>query len=93
MKWLFTCWRGSYRGGAAFCAPGRGEPGRPLQVRGFHIAREMLFALGFLLVVLLLSEPFLAQESQRVDFPFRLRLPTVGSVVPQEPPGVNTIHL
>jgi hypothetical protein len=40
-----------------------------------------LFALGFLLVVLLLSEPFLAQDSQRVEFPFRLRVPTMGSVV------------
>ena len=49
----------------------------------------MLFALGFLLVVLLLSEPFLAQESQRVEFPFRLRLPTVGSVVPAGTRGVN----
>jgi hypothetical protein len=58
-------------------------------VRGFHIAREMLFALGFLLVVLLLSEPFLAQESQRVELPFRLRLPTVGSVVPVGTSGVN----
>jgi len=48
-------------------------------VRGFHLAREVLFALGFLLVVLVLSEPFLAQESQKVEFPFRLRLPTVGS--------------
>ena len=51
-------------------------------MRGFHVAREILFALGFLLVVLLLSEPFLAQDSQKVEFPFRLRLPTVGSVVP-----------
>ena len=55
---------------------------RPLQVRGFHLAREVLFALGFLVVVLLLSEPFLAQESQKLEFPFRLRLPTIGSVVP-----------
>src|SRR5262249_7179151 len=54
---------------------------RPLQVRGFHFARETLFALGFLLVVLLVSEPFLAQESQKADFRFQLRLPTVGSVV------------
>jgi hypothetical protein len=60
----------------------------PLQVRGFHMARELLFALGFLLVVLLLSEPFLAQESQRVEYPFRLRLPTVGSVAPAGVPGV-----
>ncbi len=54
---------------------------RPLVVRGFHLARESLFALGFLLVVLLLSEPFLAQESQKVDFHFRLRLPAVGGAV------------
>src|SRR6266446_3220910 len=54
---------------------------RPLQVRGFHLAREVLFALGFLLVVLVLSEPFLAQESQREQLPFRLRLPMVGSAV------------
>jgi len=53
---------------------------RPLQVRGIHVAREFLFALGFLLVVLLLSEPFLAQDNQKVDFPFRLRVPMVGSV-------------
>jgi hypothetical protein len=54
----------------------------PLQVPGFHLAREFLFALGFLLVVLLLSEPFLAQESQRMEFPFRLRLPMVGAAAP-----------
>jgi hypothetical protein len=53
------------------------------------MAREVLFALGFLLVVLLLSEPFLAQENQRVEFPFRLRLPTVGSVVPAGTSSVN----
>jgi hypothetical protein len=41
-----------------------------------------LFALGFLLVVLLFSEPFLASESQKVEFPFRLRLPSVGAAAP-----------
>ena len=55
---------------------------KPLEVRGFHLARESLFALGFLVVVLLLSEPFLAQDSQKTTPRFRLRLPTVGSVVP-----------
>jgi hypothetical protein len=55
---------------------------QPLQVRGFHVAREILFALGFLLVVLLLSEPFLSQESQRMEFPIRLSLSTVGKLVP-----------
>jgi hypothetical protein len=59
-----------------------------LQVRGFHFAREILFGLGFLLVVLLLSEPFLAQESQKAQFAFRLRLPTVGGALP-----AGTSHL
>jgi hypothetical protein len=54
----------------------------PLQVRGFHFAREILFALGFLLVVLLLSEPFLAQDSQKMEFHFRLRLSSLGSPAP-----------
>jgi len=58
---------------------------RPLQVRGFHFAREFLFALGFLVVVLLVSEPFLSQDSQKVDMPFRLRLPTVGSAAAANP--------
>ncbi len=62
---------------------------RPLQVRGFHFAREILFALGFLVVVLFLSEPFLAQESQRAEFAFRLRLPMVGSAVAAGKPGVK----
>ena len=53
----------------------------PLQVRGIHLARELLFSLGFLVVVLLLTEPFLSQGSQKVDFPFRLRLPQVGSAI------------
>ncbi|HVU27933.1 MAG TPA: hypothetical protein VHG71_09385, partial [Verrucomicrobiae bacterium] len=48
---------------------------------GFHVFREILFALGFLLVVLLLSEPFLAQENQKETFSFRLHLPTTGSAV------------
>jgi hypothetical protein len=53
----------------------------PLQVRGFHVARETLFALGFLLAVLLLSEPFLAQESPAAALPFRLRVPITGAAV------------
>ena len=63
---------------------------KPLEVRGFHFAREILFALGFLVVVLLLSEPFLAQESQKVELPFRLRLPMVGGAVPTGSPGAHT---
>jgi hypothetical protein len=66
---------------------------RPLQVRGFHVAREVLFALGFLLVVLLLSEPFLSQESQRVEFPFRLNLSTVGRIVPAGAVSVKSLFM
>jgi hypothetical protein len=60
---------------------------RPLLVPGFHLAREILFALGFLLVVLLVSEPYLAQESQKVEFPFRLRLSMVGGAIPALAPA------
>jgi hypothetical protein len=63
---------------------------KPLEVRGFHLAHELLFALGFLLVVLLLSEPFLSQGSQKTDFPFRLRLPTVGSAITAGTTGAKT---
>ena len=66
----------------------------PLQVRGFHIAREILFGLGFLLVVLLLSEPFLAQESATTAaMPFRLRIPTAGSVIQPGSTNLKTIFM
>jgi len=51
---------------------------RPLHVRGFHVFREALFAVGFLLFVLILSEPFLVQEGQKGVTPFRLHLPGLG---------------
>jgi hypothetical protein len=63
---------------------------KPLEVRGFHVVREILFALGFLVVVLLLSEPFLAQGSQKVEFPFRLHLPTMGGAVSAGSAGAHT---
>lgn len=63
---------------------------RPLQVSGFHLARELLFALSFLLVVVLLSEPFLAQENQRMELPFQLRVPVAGGTVPAGTQGVNS---
>ncbi|HEY2083520.1 MAG TPA: hypothetical protein VGI88_12110 [Verrucomicrobiae bacterium] len=61
--------------------PPASELEAPLQVRGFHLARETLFALGFLLVVLFLSEPFLAPEGAATARPFRLRIPMSGSVI------------
>jgi hypothetical protein len=50
----------------------------------------MLFALGFLVVVLLLSEPFLAQVSQKAEYPLRLRLPTLGSMAAIAAPGAKS---
>src|SRR5258708_22595395 len=83
MKWLMYLAGGFFVAMAFhFAKPAVSSLERPLQVRGFHVAREILFALGFLFVVLLLSEPFLAQESQKADVPFRLRLPMTGGQVP-----------
>ena len=64
-----------------FARPAVSSLERPLQVRGFHVVRESLFALGFLLVVLLLSEPFLAQDTRKEEYSFRLHVPTTGTVV------------
>jgi hypothetical protein len=90
LKWLCYLAAGFLLAAALhFARPPAPVLERPLEVRGFHVAREILFALGFLLVVLLLSEPFLAQETQRVDLPFRLRLPMVGKVVPVGAPGIH----
>ena len=83
VKWLLYLSSGVLlAAGMHFARPAASVLERPLQVRGFHVAREVLFSLGFLLVVLLLSEPFLAQDSQKVEFPFRLHLPTAGNGVP-----------
>lgn len=62
---------------------------RPLQVRGVHWFREFLFSLGFLLVVLLVSEPFLAQENLKGGFALRLALPTTGGTVPAGIAGIK----
>jgi hypothetical protein len=66
---------------------------QPLQVRGVHIAREVLFAVGFLLAVLVLSEPFLAQEGQNVEVPFRVRLPLGGRAMPAAVNNLNSTFM
>ncbi len=83
VKWLFYLAGGFLLALALhFARPAVSSLERPLQVRGFHYVRELLFASGFLLVVILLSEPFLAQENQNEAVSFRLHLPMEGSVVP-----------
>ncbi len=90
-KWLFYLVSGFLLALAMhFARPVVSSWERPLQVRGFHLAREVLFALGFLLVVLLASEPFLAQDSQKTEFAFRLRLPMAGGTVPAGKSGADS---
>ncbi len=98
IKWLIYLGSGILLAAAVHVARRVPELERPLQVRGFHFARESLFALGFLFVVLLLSEPFLAQDSQKAEMPFRLRVPTVGDagqtgIVSTEPSFMNQSNL
>jgi len=68
-------------------SPMNGERSRS---RGFYAVCDVVFASGFCVVVLLLSEPFLAQVSQKVDFPLRLRLPGVASVAAIALSGAKT---
>jgi hypothetical protein len=91
IKWLLYLASGFLLAAAMhFAWPAVSALERPLQVRGFHLAREALFALGFLLVVLLLNEPFLSQESQRIEFPFRVRLPLAGAALPTVTNNIKT---
>ncbi len=90
LKWFFYLLGGFFLAGALhFARPVVSFLEQPLQVRGFHLVREFLFSLGFLLVVLLLSEPFLARESQKGGFPFRLQLPMAGGAVPVGIAGIK----
>ena len=89
-KWLAYLLAGFFLAAAMhFARPAVSPLERPLQVRGFHLFREFLFSLGFLFVVLLLSEPFLAQESQKGGFSFRLMPLTTGGVVPAGIAGIQ----
>jgi len=91
LKWLLYLAAGFLLAMALhFARPAVSPLERPLQVRGFHFAREILFALGFLVVVLFLCEPFLAQENQKAEFAFRLRLPMVGGAVAAGKSNVKT---
>ncbi len=82
VKWLLYFAGGMFAAGALhFARPAVSFLEEPLQVRGIHFAREILFALGFLLMVVILSEPFLTQDSQKAPPPLRLQLPTAGRAV------------
>jgi hypothetical protein len=83
LKWFLYFSSGFYLAlGLHFARPARWDLEQPSPARGVRLGREILFAMGSLVVVLLLSEPFLAQESQKLDLPFRLHLLTLGSAAP-----------
>ncbi len=83
IKWFLYFSSGFYLAMALhFVRPTRWDAEQPAPARGARLWREILFAMGSLVVVLLLSEPFLAQESQKLDPPFRLHLPMLGSAAP-----------
>ena len=91
VKWLMYAGAGFLLALALhFARPPVSQLERPLQVRGFHYAREILFALGFLVAILLLSEPFLAQESQKkTEVTLRLQLPSMDSVAQAKTAGAH----
>jgi len=89
VKWSLYFLGGLFLALALHCVRSLPARERPLEVRGFHVVRELLFAFGFLLIVLLLSEPFLTQESQKGTPPFRFHLPTVGGVIAAEKAGAH----
>jgi hypothetical protein len=91
MKWVFLLAGGFFLALAVhFAWPAVSALERPLQVGGFHIARELLFGFGLLVLLLLFIEPYLVEGSQRVEFPLRLRLPIIGGAVPA---GINKVKL
>jgi hypothetical protein len=80
LKWLFYFCAGFLFAAAIHYFRYEVSDSSALAGRRVHFVRESLFGLGFVLAVLLATEPFLAQDSQRVDFPFRFRLPGLTSV-------------
>lgn len=75
-KWIFIVLAGFLLSEVLFnLKPLQQIPGAAVRGKDYHFVCGFLFALGFLLVVLMLSEPFLAQGGQKVESTFRLPLP------------------
>jgi hypothetical protein len=88
IKWLWYLLAGFFLAAAMHFAMPAQE--YPRTVAGFHLIREILFALGFLLVVLILTEPFLSQDIQKGNFTLRLPLSGLGGAIPAGIAGLKT---
>jgi len=88
VKWLLYLLAGFFLALALHFAFHSPEP--RLAVRGWPWFRAWLFSPGFLLVVLLLTEPFLGQENQQGTFSLRLLPPMPGGTVPGGIIGLST---
>ena len=80
VKWLLYLLAGFFLALALHYALRPPEP--RLAGRGWHWFQALLFSPGFLLVALLLTEPFLGQENQQGSFSLRLLPPMAGGAVP-----------
>jgi len=93
-KWVFYLAAGFFLALAVHLgAPPASLLEEPLQVRGLHLARELLFGLGLLVVLVMFTEPFLTEAPQKVDFHFRLRLPIVSGAAPAVLANAQSSHM
>lgn len=74
----------------AFAPPVASIPGA---ASGFHPAREVLFGAGFLLLIILLNEPFLTHSSPKPEVQIRLRLPSAASIAPAAKPMIHSLMM
>lgn len=87
LKWAFYLFAGFlFAMTLHFIVP---QPEEPLRVRGVHWFRELLFSPAFLLVVLLVTEPFLSQAGQEGVPALRLFPSTTDGSVPAGTAGVQ----
>jgi hypothetical protein len=81
LKWMFYLCGGIFIAMALQTGKAGSLGGKESRAGVLYAARVVLFALGVLLVAVLLSEPFLAEANQKGEAPFRLHLPSVGGAV------------
>lgn len=91
VKWAFLVAASLLAAAAApFQRPGARSPAASRAEHGWLVFGRVLIASALLLLALLLSEPFIAQETQRPDFQFHLAVPKLGEVSQAGAHGATT---